>query len=161
MTWSRFGQGDGTFGTLRRYGLIGHEGTGLTVTDINRDNEPDLAVLGERHGLVALMFGTSSGTFNGLRRLTTADQTFSILPADFDGDGLQDLSAAQRGRVSIFRGRATDCGVSPCFRKPVDVSVAATVLAQTIADVDGDGRADIVLGTSAGLLALVQDHRAP
>lgn len=137
-----------------------HDGDGhvaIDVADVDGDGFADL-VTAHSNGTVYVYRGALAGTFRG------ATESFAgtylgfepIAVADVDGDGLADLVSQKDGSLYVHRGRA-DASFSgsavASFHGSYDSGAGdgSGHLAVDVADVDGDGRADLVsiLGATA------------
>jgi hypothetical protein len=147
------GNGDGTFQTpLLDPDLNITIGGGnvyqvRTVADINGDGIPDVVRLGNGSLQVALGRGDGSlGTFTPVESTSFND---NIFVADLNGDGIPDLVLFQHGRanalaVLLGKGNGTFGPEQVITSSRSDISVAA------LADVNGDGKPDLIEATSTG-----------
>jgi hypothetical protein len=92
--------------------------------------------------------------------------------ADLDGDGLVDTAVANRGRLgdgcTAFDCDVVDTYVAVTLQNPAQPGTVhygprdgGFVTFVAAADVDGDGRTDLVIGQSNGLYLRLQDPSAP
>lgn len=80
---------------------------------------------------------------------------------DLDGDGVPDVAVAADGAASVLVFRQVPGG-GGAFFPPVALAVAGEPTAVAVADVDGDGLADLVVATSADAVSvLIQDAAHP
>jgi RHS repeat-associated protein len=88
-------------------------------------------------------------TFTSKTDLTTAGPPNSILNSDFDSDGKTDLAVANSsaGSVSVFRNTSTAIGAAT-YAPKVDFSSFGNASTVSAADVDGDGKNDLVVISS-------------
>ncbi|HEU5057340.1 MAG TPA: VCBS repeat-containing protein [Kofleriaceae bacterium] len=132
-------------------GLWDGEGhVAIDVADVTGDGFADL-VTAHSDGSVHVYPGALAGVFRGA--VTSFAGTYvgfePIAVADVDGDGLADLVSHKGGSVHVHRGRA-DASFSGApvssFRGTYDSGAAdgAGHHAVDVADVNGDGRADLV-----------------
>ena len=112
--------------------------------DFNGDGKLDLLLLTPDFGTgatMAILFGNGDGTFQ-------APLTYSVPVApylalgDFNGDGKPDIAISGSGEVSILINNGDGT-----FKIPANYSISGNVQALTTADVDGDGKLDLVVPT--------------
>jgi hypothetical protein len=171
-TWNQgvlFYRNDGTK-TTPRWAADGEatlelpRGTHATpaVGDLDRDGDVDLLV-GQANG--ALTFFRNDGSATRPRFVLGEEQVADIrvqrrsAPAlvDLDGDGALDLVlGSEKGGAVAFRGAATRS--QPLRFTPLTSFAAPLPILSTpaVADIDGDGRLDIISGGTAGGLVFVK-----
>jgi hypothetical protein len=122
----------------------------IDVADVNGDGFSDL-VTAHSDGSVYVYRGALAGSFqSAVASFAGTYVDFEpIAVADVDGDGLGDLISQKAGNVYVHRGRAdaTFSGSSVAsFHGTYDSGAADGVghIAVDVADVTGDGRADLV-----------------
>jgi len=158
-TW--LGKGDVTFQASASY-PAGNRPTSFTVGDVNGDGLPDLLItygnLNETTPGVTtalLMTGKAGGGFNTGATVPTGVNTVQVALADVNGDGKPDIIAVNMGicntgyagavpsagnvSVSINNGNGT-------FKAPVPYTVGLNPTWVTVADVNGDGKPDLIVG---------------
>jgi len=147
----------------------------VAIGDLNNDGRLDIAVAdaGASNNVVVLFqSATTAGTFQAPSTLVVGNPSTAVAIADINGDGRPDLVVANEdsagiGRVSIFYQSTTTPGT---FLPRVDVAAGTEPLSVKIGDLNGDGRADIVVanagpgfnGTgSSGVSVLLQSAITP
>ncbi|HBP89682.1 MAG TPA: hypothetical protein DD706_18500, partial [Nitrospiraceae bacterium] len=106
------GQGNGGFHTPRHY-IVGDGPGEIMIEDLDGNGTRDLAVSNFRSKHLSILFGTGDGNFTGGQAFRSTSQATQITNqaalADFDGDGLLDLAAANSlgtGEAAILKGQA-------------------------------------------------------
>jgi hypothetical protein len=115
--------------------------------------------------LVTFSGGTGPGvfpanSFSGITYLANNNGPGPTVAADIDGDGKPDLITANSGKkgISVYRNTAANYVMS--FAANVDFSSLATVGCITAADIDGDGKIDVIVGTSNGISVFLNTSSA-
>ncbi|MFT4624676.1 MAG: hypothetical protein ACI8PZ_003335 [Myxococcota bacterium] len=128
--------------------LEGPEGFGRTLTaaDIDGDGAADLFISGAGH--VALHAGSPAGPAEVAEWMASnADASFgeAVGIGDVDGDRLADVvvGAPESGAVYVFAGTGDGLSLAPVRSIEGAVGFGAAL---AVADVDGDGRADLITG---------------
>jgi hypothetical protein len=136
------GHGDGTFDPEIKI-HTGAPPLAVTIADFDEDGNPDVATAnGGTSGGVSVMLGNGDGTFQLERRLPAGVSARDIAAADLDMDGHADLIVANSNSndVSVMLGRG-DGTFEPQVR--YQSSFPALI---AVADLDADGRLDVVTG---------------
>ena len=109
----------------------------IVTGDFNGDGKQDIALGGSG---VQLLFGNGDGTFQPAVTIPQAGSVFvyDLVTADFNGDGKPDLWIRTAGgyEVLLNNGNGT-------FKSPIIVT-ATTGFVSYAADINGDGKMDIV-----------------
>jgi len=135
------GNGTGGFGPPTSFGagLAVHT---VTVADVDRDGIPDLV------SNVSVFRGVGDGTF-----LPGIDSPTSLGPVlalgDIDGDGRLDVAAGRSGTVVVSSGDGAGH-----FTPAATVPVGGDPIAIVIADLNGDGRADLLTVNGNGTVSV-------
>jgi hypothetical protein len=161
----QLGNGNGTFQTQAIYPMGGPvNGPGsVAISDLNGDGKPDLIVavwcasdcsLGTpTEGGVFVLFGNGNGTFQpAVASLSGGDGAISVAVGDLNGDGIPDIltancgpgacsPASPGGVVGVLLGNGNGT-----FQPAVSYPAGNCPYAITVADVDGDGKLDAVVG---------------
>lgn len=139
------GNGNLRFGAQRS---IAGAGELLVVRDFNNDGKLDAATYARFPTRIEIHFGNGDGTFSPTPTTTSLAQEIERLhAADLDGDGNQDLVhyySLGAFEVAFGKGDGT-------FESPLTIAVIGYPWDATIADVNEDGRRDLVVGTNAGV----------
>jgi hypothetical protein len=151
------GNGDGTFHSAVQYASGGLYSFSLAVADVDGDGKLDVLVADEcssstcTNGKVSVLSGNGDGTFKAPTAYGSAGAyALSIVAGDVNGDGKPDLvvgnecgdiSTCTNGTVGVLLGNGDGT-----FEPAVGYnSGGAYTNSLAIADVNGDGRPDLVL----------------
>jgi hypothetical protein len=145
------GNGDGTFGPRTSMGVLGTPSSGV-VADFNKDGVPDLFFWAFDRGSVFL--GTGAGSFTGPTQVNLAvglGSMASVGSADFDRDGTLDLAINTGGTGGQILAVLPGDGAGGFGPATTNGTTAFTTQGLSVADVDRDGRADVVVAVDTGL----------
>jgi hypothetical protein len=140
------GNGDGTFAAPQHI-VVGNAPTKAAVGDFNGDGISDVAVTAGTGGKVFTLLGNGDGTFRRLPDIIvvpTSDNT-DVAVGDFNSDTIQDLVVAAEGesKLGTLLGNGDGTfGAAAIINDDRQQRAAAF----TLADLNRDGRTDIVLG---------------
>jgi hypothetical protein len=145
------GNGDGTLTAGLSYvGSGNYRGiASLLVGDFNNDGKPDVAASltsNYPNEATAVLIGNGDGSFKG--PLAIPLSAAQSVAADFNGDGKPDVAAVGAtvgGDVSILLNQGTGVN-SITHAYPLGAGFAGSSIAA--ADVNGDGKIDLVVGTT-------------
>ncbi|HKD36836.1 MAG TPA: VCBS repeat-containing protein, partial [Pirellulales bacterium] len=140
------GDGLGGFTVAGQYDA-GNLPNDLTIGDFNRDGTPDL-IVGNQFGDVMALPGNGDGTF---RPFTRVGQKVSIAVGDVTGSGQQSwlVTDQTHDRIQLQVG-----GTTPGFSQNRSDGVSAPGAAK-LADINGDGIADMIVANAGGNNVLV------
>ncbi|MDC0678921.1 FG-GAP repeat domain-containing protein [Sorangium atrum] len=146
------GNGDGTLTAAAPVGGIGTNPGGVALADLDGDGKLDLLVGGFNVpgiGGLRVLLGNGDGTFQAPVLYAVGNQPTSVQVADFNGDGKLDVVTSNfvGSSLSVLLGNgdgtlqsATNYS-APGANTPNDVAVA---------DVNGDGKLDLISANANG-----------
>jgi reactive intermediate/imine deaminase len=118
-----------------------------TVVDLNADNLPDIVVAnrtGDRPGASYICYNKGRGQFDAACEKFATESATTITAADVTGDGLADLVVPHRdggqSHIYVNGGKGTFAGATRVPFGPAH----ATIRMSAAADLNGDGRQDLV-----------------
>jgi hypothetical protein len=150
------GNGDGTFSPGEAFNFNFPQ-TAIATGDLNGDGIPDLivAVSGGTDvqvfpASVVVFLGKGDGTFQSPITTSAGDAISTVVVADFNGDGKQDvaISSATWGDVSLLLGNGDGT-----FQVPMQFSSGGGAI--VVADFDGNGRPDLAVSGNGGVYLLL------
>ncbi len=160
-----FGNGDGSFQPAQTYATGGYTASSIWVEDVNGDGKPDVLVANTDisstnygSGVISVFLANGDGTFQPAQTYGSGGfNTLGVTAADVNGDGIPDLltsnschtasygsNCAAGGAVGVLLGNGDGT-----FRKALAVSAGGSqTKALAVADLDGDGRPDVVTAST-------------
>lgn len=124
----------------------------LSVKDIDDDGRPEILVAGYNDGVLGILQNTSTSTvisFAPLLSFTSKPNPRAIEVGDVDQDGKADIiiSGSSPSSISVFRNISSVGNISLASR--MDMLTAGSVVKAFVADVNNDGKPDIVVTNEA------------
>lgn len=131
----------------------------LAAADFDEDGHLDLAVASTSGGGVRVLRGNGAGGFSSLTHIASGSST-SVVAHDVDQDGILDLLIAQgiatgTGTVGLYLGQGAAGVGNGLFGAGQSFPIGDDPLQLAVADMDGDGRSDVVATSYFGELIAV------
>ncbi len=145
--------GTGTFpatATTYASGATSGNASAVAVGDVNADGKADIVVLNTNDSTVGLLLGSGTGTFQAATTYVVGSYAYptGLALADVNNDGRADVLVANNTTSSVgvllsrsTGGLGTATQLSTGSRSPQSL---------TAGDMNGDGKPDIIFGSSAG-----------
>ncbi|MEO7311657.1 MAG: FG-GAP-like repeat-containing protein [Chitinophagaceae bacterium] len=136
----------------------------LTLSDLDGDGKPDLAMVINNGTTVTVIRNTSAGgvvSFAPKQDYGTGPDVQSVSIGDLDGDGKPDLAVASRNsfKVDIFRNTSTPGSIS--FASPVSFLISGFPKHIAIDDIDGDGKPDLAVACGSNYVMIMRNQSTP
>ena len=139
------GVGDGTFRDGPAAGFVDQI---VALADLNGDGKLDLVLRSTANGgigPVSIMLGQGDGTFRSAHSQPASGNAFDIKLADIDGNGKLDLVVSLHSSFNVLLGNGDGT-----FQNPINLQLPGTSSSLfAAADLNGDGKADLAVATSA------------
>lgn len=137
--------GDGTFQQVSRNPTASTVANCLAV-DVNQDGRLDLIATEYSAGQTSVFLGQGDGTFGPRRAYPTLPGNRVVASADFNCDGLPDLVVSRLGATHVMPLIGRGNGTFDVPPQPIVLSSGTSALAVATADVNHDGRPDLLVG---------------
>ncbi len=122
----------------------------VAVGDLDGDGKPDMAVANLSSFSISVLRNIGSAgavSFAPKTDYPAIDEANNIFMADIDGDGKLDLivTNSESSTISIFRNISVAGGAVISFAPRVDLPASVNAGSVAVADVDGDGKPDLIV----------------
>lgn len=145
-------------------GSVSTSSFSTALCDLDGDGKIDLLIPEFSSNQLAIFRNTSvTGTPSFAPRIPFTGLTQPIAPAvgDLDGDGKPDIAVANYtdGQLSVYKNLSTPGTISVATR--VTYSIPAFTSEVSIADIDGDGKQDLIISASIQGLIVMRNQGSP
>ena len=144
------GTGTGTFGAAATYSVgANSQPSDIYVADVNGDGKLDVLTANYGNNMVGVLLGTGTGTFGAVATYSVGSGgiPYDIVVADVNGDGKPDLITANYGSdaAGVLLGTGTGTfGAATTYTMGTSSQPGGVA----VADLNGDGRPDLVTANS-------------
>lgn len=134
----------GTFQSGVPYPSTGYNPASIAVADLTGSGALDLVVASVSGNVSVYLHGASAGTFQSAVNINTGGSPNQVVLADVNGDGHPDIVLADLSSSGGVILLLQDPAQPGQFLAPSKLATSATTASVAVADLDGDGAADIV-----------------
>src|SRR5262249_27394778 len=140
----------------------------VAIGDLNGDGKPDLVVANRNSNSMSVLSnttapGATTASFAAHQDFATGTSPRSVAIGDFNGDGKPDVAVANliSSSVSVFLNTTAPGATTPTFAPTQDFATpgASNSVLVAVADVNGDGRPDLI--TSASGVSVLLNTTTP
>ncbi|WP_341735371.1 FG-GAP-like repeat-containing protein [Microcoleus sp. CAWBG640] len=134
----------------------------VSISDINGDGKPDLAVANFNSGNVSILLNTTptnatTPTFATKVNFTTGSGPVFVSIGDINGDGKPDLAVANfySSNASILLNTTATGATTPTFATQVTFATGDAPESVSIGDINGDGKPDLAVANRSDYSASI------
>jgi Bacterial Ig-like domain (group 3)/FG-GAP-like repeat len=148
------GKGDGSFQPNHLILPVASPSLSVAAGDFDGNGALDL-VTANSNGTVSVLLGNGGGSFRPRIDVTVGGVPRAVAVGDFNGDGRLDVAAAKQlsETVSVLLGHGDGTFAAPLVFAASGQDFTPSSMA--VGDVNGDGRADLVINSIGGLDSVV------
>ena len=125
----------------------------VVATDVNGDNLPDLLAIDSDNNAVDVLINTTipgdtNVTFSNFQGFQGGNNVNWIAAGDLNGDGMADIVAVNNidNTISVYINTMAQGDTTPSFALQQVFTAGNVPNSVVIADINGDGNADVVIG---------------
>jgi hypothetical protein len=150
------GKGDGSFQPNHLILPVGPTPLSVAAGDFDHNGALDL-VTANSNGTVSVLMGNGGGSFRPRIDVTVGADARAVVVGDFNGDGRLDVAAAQQlsHSVSVLLGHGDGTFAPPRAFDASGQDLTFSPVSMAVGDVNGDGRADLVINMTGGLDSVI------
>lgn len=137
--------GDGTFQLVSTNQTVA-SATHCLAVDVNQDGKLDLVAAEYHAGKTSVFLGHGNGTFEPRRAYGLLPGSRVLASADFNCDGFPDIAVSRLGATEVLALLGRGDGTFDPAPRLVTLPAGTSALAIATADVNHDGRPDLVVG---------------
>ena len=143
------GNGDGSF-QMQQTIAVGQRPSNVTLADINGDGNLDLVVSNYDDDSVSVLLGRGDGSFGSRQTFAVGNGPNALSVTDLNNDHRLDVVVTNifDNTVSVLLNNGT--GGNASFQSQATFAVGAQPYDVTVADVDGDGKPDVITANYGG-----------
>lgn len=142
--------------------------TGMINMDFDGDGKPDIVTLNNnfdgRQATISLYRNTgvsvNTVSFATKQDIVVSTSSAKIVAGDINGDGKPDIIVGKSDTVSVFLNNSTtgNLSLSPEIQYSTGLGFTGNKIA--LGDLDGDGKPELLLGGSSGIISVVRADAA-